>query len=322
VDIDPAALEKARAAGVLEGLDVYDNVETALRGSDADAVLATAAIAAHGEVVLAALRAGRHVLVEKPFTASLREARQAVELAGAKGLTLAVGQNYRYDAATALVSRVVRERELGEVRGLAVDFRRHYPFDDSTSPHPELDHSILVQIAIHHFDLMRAILNREPVRMYCHTWRPPGCQSIAPQAAAAVVEFDGGLVATYRANMLTTGEETPWWGVWRIECDAGEIFLRGPHYPDEDGLFDGMIDFDRRHSGYVELRPRGETPKTLELPALLASRELELEAFVRAVETGAELPISGSNNLPSLAMMMAALESARRGQAVMVTTDP
>jgi predicted dehydrogenase len=272
--------------------------------------------------MLAALRAGRHVLVEKPFAPTLREAREAVELAWERGLTLAVTQNYRYDSAMTVVSRVLRDRELGDVRDLTLDFRRHYPFDDSASQHPELDHSILIQIAIHHFDLMRAILNREPVRVYCHTWRPPGCQSIAPQAAAAVIEFEGGVVTTYQANMLTTGEETPWWGVWRIECDRGEVLIGGPLYADDYGTVgDGMFDYDRRNSGYVELRPHRKPARTLELPAPLYSRVILLEAFVRAVEIGADLPNSGYNNLPSLAMMTAAVESARRGEAVMVTTD-
>jgi len=317
VDIDPAAIEKARVAGVLDGVDAYDTVEAALRKTDAEAVLATAAIAAHGPVVLAALEAGRHVLVEKPFTATLREARKAVEIATARGLTLAVSQNYRYDPATALAIELVRERALGDVHGLAVDFRRWRQFDDSRSQHPELDHSILVQITIHHFDLMRAILGRDPVRVYCHTWRPPASESRAPQAAAAVVEFDGGAVASYRGNLLSGGEHTPWCGAWRIECADGDIFLRGPRDPDELDPVDAS-----GNSVYVELRPHGEAPRKVDVPAMqFDKRVVLLESFVRAVESGVELPISGRNNLPSLALVIAAAESAAQGNAVRVSVD-
>jgi predicted dehydrogenase len=252
VDRDPVALERARAEGLLEGIGAYDTVEAALAATDAEAVLATVAIAAHGPVMLAALEAGRHVLVEKPFAATLEEARRAVDAAAARGLTLAVTQNYRYDPAVAPVGRLVRERALGEVHGLTVDFRRFYHYDDAASPHPELDHSILVQIAIHHFDMMRAVLDENPVRVYCHAWRPPASESAAPQAAAAIIEFDGGTVATYRANIVCTGEPTPWCGVWRIECGEGDILLRGPDYPVEGSTFH----YDRRDPGYLELRPR------------------------------------------------------------------
>jgi predicted dehydrogenase len=200
VDHDPGVLEQARAAGLLEDIEVYDSLEVALRECDAEAVLATVAIAAHGPVTLAALEAGRHVLVEKPFAPTLWEARQAVDVAKARGLTLAVMQDYRYDPVLALVTRLVHERELGEVHGLVVDFRRDHRYDDSKSLNSELDHSILIQIAIHHFDLMRALLDRDPVRIYCHTWRPPASESMAPQAAMAVVEFAGGAVATYRGR--------------------------------------------------------------------------------------------------------------------------
>jgi predicted dehydrogenase len=317
VDIDPAAIEKARAVGVLEGVDVYDTVATALRKSDAEAVLVTAAIAAHGPIVLAALEAGRHVLVEKPFTPTLREAHDAVALAEARGLTLAVGQNYRYDPAAVLASRLVRERALGEVHGLTVNFRRLHQFDDSKSPHPELDHSILVQIAIHHFDLMRAILGRDPVRVYCHTWRPPASESRAPQAAAAVIEFDGGAVASYRGSTVSHGDETPWCGVWQVECTDGDIILRGPHPDERDAVTD-----ERRDPVYVELRPRGEAPRTMDLPEVLSDNRVGvLDAFVRAVEGGVALPISGRDNLPSLALMLAAADSARRGEAVPVSLD-
>jgi predicted dehydrogenase len=315
VDHDPAALAKARAAGLLDGIDVYGSLDDALRKTDADAVLATVAIAAHGPVMLAALAAGRHVLVEKPFAPTLEEAQQAVDLARAHGLTLAVVQNYRYYPAVAMLSRLVRERALGAVQGLTVDFRRFYPYDSSRSRHPELDHSILTQVAIHHFDLMRAVLDCDPVRVHCHTWPPPG-ESTAPRSAAAIVEFKGGTVATYRASMASTGEETPWCGVWRIECDDGDIHLRGPHYPHIDN---GTFYYDLRDPGYLELRPRGETPKRLELPAMLFPRVVLLEAFVSAVENGTDLPISGHNNLPSLALMIAAIESARRGAAVAIT---
>jgi predicted dehydrogenase len=316
VDHDPAAIEKARAAGLLDGIDVYDTLDAALRETDAEAVLATVAIAAHGSVMLTALRAGRHVLVEKPFAATLDEARRAVDAARTRGLTLAVAQNYRYDSAVALVSRLVRERALGAVHGLVVDFRRSYPFDDAASRNPELDHSILVQIAIHHFDMMRAVLDRDPVRVYCHTWRPPPSGSTAPQATAAIVEFEGGAVATFRASMVSTGEETPWSGLWRIECADGDIVLRGPDYPVVE---DGTFRYDHRDPGYLELRPRGEAPQRLELPAMLFPRVVLLEAFVSAIENGTDLPISGHNNLPSMALMIAAMESAERGEAVPVT---
>jgi predicted dehydrogenase len=161
---------------------------------------------------------------------------------------------------------------------------------------------------------MRAILGRDPARVSCHTWRPPASESRAPQAAAAIVEFDGGAVASYRGSMVSSGGQTPWCGDWRVECADGDIVLRGPH-PDELET----VNDNRRDPVYVELRPRGEAPKTMDLPVLSDSRVRVLDAFIQAVESGIELPISGRNNLPSLALMNAAADSARRGRAVAVT---
>src|SRR5205085_2436407 len=136
-------------------------------------------------------------------------------------LVVAVVQNFRFYAPVLLAAELVRSAALGPARGVSIDFRRFHPYDDDASLAPEIDHSILIQIAIHHFDLMRAILGQEAVRIYCRTWNPPASTSIAPAAASALVEFTDGTVATYRASMAGTADETPWCGVWRIECGEG-----------------------------------------------------------------------------------------------------
>jgi hypothetical protein len=95
--------------------------------------------------------------------------------------------------------------------------------------------------------------------------------------------------------------------------------VRGPHYPAEAGTFeDGTVDYDRRDPGYLEVRPRGQAPRKLSLPAMISPRVVLLESFIGAVQNGTDIPISGHNNLLSVAMMVAAVESASRGEAVLI----
>ena len=71
-----------------------------------DAVVVATPVASHHEIALAALRAGRHVLVEKPMTATAAEARTLVDEAARRALVLMVGHTFVYSSA------VRRMREL------------------------------------------------------------------------------------------------------------------------------------------------------------------------------------------------------------------
>lgn len=74
----------------------FESLAEALETVDADAVLVTVPLRAHAPVAIAALNAGKHVLVEKPFAEHIPEAREVVEAAKAAGKTLMVSQNYRF----------------------------------------------------------------------------------------------------------------------------------------------------------------------------------------------------------------------------------
>jgi predicted dehydrogenase len=312
VDSDPAALEAADRAGLLDDLEVYSSLEDSLEHADANSVFVTAAIAAHGPLILQSLTADRHVLVEKPLTPTFAEARQAVKVAEERDLVLAVVQNFRYYAPVLLASEIVRTGKVGQVRGASIEFRRFYPYDDTESSAPEIDHSIIIQIAIHHFDLMRAVLGEDAVSIYCHAWHPEPSTSIAPAAASAIVEFRGGAVVNYRASMIATGVETPWCGRWRIECADGDIVWAGPDYP----MIDGRWRYDLRDPGYVEVELKGRPAEHQPLTAMLLDRLLVVEAFADAIHTGVDLPISGRNNLGSIAMMEGAIQSISTGTCV------
>src|SRR5256885_1241617 len=87
-------------------------------------------------------------------------------------------------------------------------------------------------------------------------WSAPPRTTVAPAAASAIIDFDGGAVGTYRASVVPTGDQTPWSGTWRLECADGDILFAGPEYSAQSSI-PGV---DRKGPGYVELRPRGNTP--------------------------------------------------------------
>jgi predicted dehydrogenase len=305
VDVEPQMLTQLRAdVGVDAGI-CFPSLDAALAATMADAVLITTPVGGHAPAALAALAAGKHVLVEKPFAPSLVEAQEVVEAAADAGKVLMVSQNYRFYPAAQTAAALVRRGALGAVSGVSVQFRRYANLPPRESNrHYHIRHPLLMDMAIHHFDLMRYVLGQEPVSVHCHAWNPPWSNFSEPPAAVATIVFDGGAVVDYRGSWVSTAAQTAWDGEWQIECAGGVIAWTGR---DDSSL----------QSDAVTLRPRGKRPSRVPLPTLAHwDRAGSLAEFVDAVRSGREPLTSGRDNLASAALMFAAIQSAETGQPI------
>ena len=73
-----------------------------------------------------------------------------------------------------------------------MQFRRYANLPPRESNrHYHIRHPLLMDMAIHHFDLMRYVLGQEPVSVHCHAWNPPWSNFTEPPAAVATIVFDG-----------------------------------------------------------------------------------------------------------------------------------
>ncbi|MBC8161996.1 MAG: Gfo/Idh/MocA family oxidoreductase [Roseiflexaceae bacterium] len=305
VDLDQAMLAAAQQRLGLPPALCYATAAEAFAATDSDAVLITASLGAHVPVARAALEAGKHVLVEKPFAPSLAEGQELVALAQARGLTLMVSQNYRFFPAVQAAAALVREGTLGPVDLVTIDFRRNAnDRTDLTHRHFFIRHPLLLDMAIHHFDMMRYVLGQTASHVHCRAWNPPWSNFREPAEAAATVAFDGGATVSYRGSWLSPGTPTPWAGAWRIECQHGEISFTSRA---DRGLADDTL----------AIRAQGQpTARPVELPDMpLHDRKGSLAAFVAAVRSGEEPHCSGRDNLGSLALTYAAIAAAESGAA-------
>jgi predicted dehydrogenase len=305
VDVQPEMLLQLRAdVGVDEGA-CFPSLDAAFAATEADAVLVTTTIGGHAPLALTALDAGKHVLVEKPFAPSLVEAQEVVEAAADAGKVLMVSQNYRFYPAAQTAAALVRQGALGPVSGVSVQFRRYANLQPRDAHrHYQLRHPLLMDMAIHHFDLMRYVLGQEPVAVHCHAWSPPWSNFTDPPAAVATIMFDGGAVVDYRGSWVSTARQTAWDGEWQIECAGGVIEWTGR-------------DTDSLQADAVTLRPRGKRARRVSLPTFKYwDRAGSLAEFVDAIHMGREPQASGRDNLASAALMFAAIQSAETGAAV------
>jgi predicted dehydrogenase len=199
---------------------------------------------------------------------------------------------------------------LGRVSTVTTEFFKaaHFP-----GFREEMAHPLLVDMAIHPFDSARFLMGAEPVSVYCEAYNPPWSWFAGAAAAAATFTMDSGARYVYTGSWCAPGAETSWNGSWRVSGEAGTALWSGDTAPSvhlDDGHAERMHRDDRDRLG-----DGVEAPVAVGRPNGIA---WALQAFTAALRTG-ETPMGEVHeNVMSLAMVEAAVESADRGQRVLV----
>ena len=301
VDPDPAARRN------VEATPGYGVLEEALEAIECDAVLVASPPDTHHVVAKAALEAGRHVLCEKPLATTLQDAFDLVEAANRAERILMVSQNYRYNAPFRAVQRLVMEGELSELASIKISCRR----DTRTLFAPEdfrysMRLPYVLDMSIHHFDLIRAATGHDVRGVYARSWRVPDSPFVHHPAVAALLDLEGGVPVVYEGDWATHEPETSWNGDWEIVGEAGRLLWSGSN---ED-----------RGTGEVVLERWGREPRLVEQRDLeFVEREATLQALHAAIEGGEPPETAAADNVKSLAAMLGCVSSIDSGEPVDVT---
>ena len=288
VDVNEAALDEARRSLGLPDRACHVSVDEALAAIEPDLVVCVTPPQTHEEVVLAALAAGAHVICEKPLSTGMESARRMVEAAEAAGRTLAVSQNYRYQPEARAIRDVIAAGKYGAPGALTVTFARGPRLTGTY--HRHMAYPMIVDMCVHHYDLMRALLGREPAWTVARSFNPPWSWFDGAASLAQVLGFEGDVVASYSASLCTLGAETSWNGVWRIECSQGVIVW------DAQGVRAGG------EAGALEAVELDET--------VPAGQEAVLAEVVAALAKGRAPETCGRDNLKTLAVAFKTIEAS------------
>ena len=292
VDLNVAAAEQALAAHGLSGVVVGTSVAEVAAATGADAVVNVTVPVAHLPVNVEALAAGLPVLCEKPAAPTVADALRQAAAAEAHGRLLMISQSRRYYAALDALRAEVRE--LGAIGSVVTEFYKAPHFGGFRE---EMDHVLLVDMAIHAFDAARYVTGADPVSVYCEEHNPPWSWFQADANAHAVFSFDDGSRFVFTGSWCAPGLETSWNGSWRISAEHGSAAW--------DGGSHVSVETDA-------LRERDIAPAAKEEIAG------SLAEFLDALRTGAEPSGSARQNVRSLAMVEAAVRSAESGARVRI----
>lgn len=308
-DLDAAAADRLAAEFGLKTAAIEPNLEALLAGTKPDLVFDVVIPAARHQVVSTALRHDCHVLSEKPMATSLEEARDLVARAEAAGKLHAVVQNRRFNQGIRRIRATLDSGVLGRLNAIHCDFFVGAHFDGFRN---HMQHVLLLDMAIHTLDAARYLAGERPLAVYCHETNPASSWYAHGSVANAIFEFSGDVLFTYRGAWSAEGANTSWDSAWRLVGSKGTLLWDG-----ETGFAAHRVAGDEgffRPLEPIEIAPAQSPTQTLGHASVLLD-------FLDSIETRRQPETVGHDNITSLAMVFAAIESARLRQRIEIAPE-
>ena len=304
VDLNRTAAEQSAARHKLAAATIGTDLEAILNQTKPDIVFDCTIPAAHVQVTTTALRHGCHVLGEKPLSDSMPNARLMLAEAGKAGRIYAVMQNRRYLPNMLALRSFLASGAIGRITTAHCDFFLGPHFGGFRD---EMEHALLVEMAIHTFDQARYLTGADPRTAMAYEWNPPGSWFRHGASAMALFEMSRDIVYSYRGSWCAEGVDTPWESAWRIIGEKGTVTwdgadtFRAQEVTGADGFFRARA--DRAVPYNPEAMPRKGHAGCI-------------DEFLAAVRNGKVPQTICTDNIKSLSMLYAAIESASLGKKV------
>jgi predicted dehydrogenase len=301
VDISPDNLARAGAeAGIPAGLQ-FLTLDAALQAVSADALLSVTPPPIHIQHARVGFARGLHVMTEKPLADTLEHAQEMLRLAKAAQRRLLVSQNYRYRPCIQRVKQLLAEKAAGDFGHGHIDF--YIPADFTGTYREKMEFPLLIDMAIHHLDLIRYVTGRNIVKVTTLSFNPAWSWYAHDAGLKMLLELEEGARFSYSGDWSGKGRTTSWNGTWRLQCAEGSIHLEN----------------DELQVARCKRWGKEPTSEKIVLPKLeLEDRAATLHQFAEAIRSGQPAELDGSGNIWSFAAVIAGMESARSGQPVAI----
>jgi len=290
-------------------VQVFDDALSLINHTDAELVVITSPNQSHYPLAKAAILAGKHLVVEKPFALHLHQASELVELAAQQGVSICAFHNRRYDDDFLALQCLIAEGRLGQIRLMQSSFDRFRPtVQQRWRESAEFGSGILFDLGPHLID--QALLLFGPpqaLTAQCRILRPGGQNtdyfqlqlhyadkevllSSSPFAAGVAQRFQvQGDLASFRCYGLDPQEEL-------LRFGAG---FADPRWP------------QRQQQRRAEL---ADATGTQQLPLAAGDYGGFYRQLALALAGKAALPVSGKDAINSVKAIELALQSAASGQ--------
>jgi predicted dehydrogenase len=279
----------------------YTDYRQAIAESDADAVLVTLPVHLHADAIVCSVRAGKHVLCEKPVVRS-RQGLAAVLAAAEKqpDIVVMVAQNYRRRPWAIALRNLVADGSLGAVGHIGLRFSQPELLEGGRT---DMENPLLEDMSIHHLDLLRYLTGSNAAEVFAREYRPPWSRYRGASGVDAIITLENGIPISYTGSWAGRGRNTSWDGDYTIESERGVLTMT-------DGLFSFAPSTSDDIPWMPQTGPGGIAPA--------GDLESVLDMFWNAVVTGAEPDTSITDNSHSMELLFALQDSVRLRRPVHV----
>ncbi len=306
-----AVTERAEAVGRKYGVPSTTSIEAVLDNPEVDIVYIATPTSVHRDQAVAAARAGKHVLVEKPIGLDLNQGREVLAACRKAGVKCASGYMMRYHGAHREIRRIIAERELGEIVFGRAQLTCWYP------PIPGAwrqswnlgGGGALMDMGTHCLDLLEWLIG--PIDRLSALVETVTFDYEVEDSATVLLHFGNGAQGIVDVNFNVPDEAAQ--NVLEIRGTKGAIYADHTIGQDAGGrvrLFapEGIGGYDA-----AQVRDDGDIGRDLDFERVNMYRA-QAEAFVQAIENDTEPPVSGAVGLRALELTLRAYQAAKEGR--------
>jgi len=299
--------------------DQENSYEDVLKRRDVEAILLTAPNSAHCALAVAAAEQGKHVLVEKPIANLIPEARRMVEACRENGVILSVAHNQRRLAGYRKIREMIQKGEVGKIATVETNFSHNAGFRLTPQMwrwhEKECPGGPMMTLGVHPADTLQYLAG--PIQSVFAFFNRLCLQTEIIDTGAAILQFESGAVGYLGSSFIT-----PWVNYCNVYGTEANLYLTvelPARKPDETpGQYGDHWNYADRNSA-LYLKRKGEDQKVrvdLKPGEILTEEVNEFAACIRNRQTP---ETAGPEAIRALAVILAAVRSARTRQVVSLT---
>jgi predicted dehydrogenase len=267
-----------RESVTADGVLFYTDIEEAIERERPDFLVNVTPPHVHGRINHIAFDHKLPVLCEKPISFDYEEAASMTERAVSERIPFMIAENYRRLAYPRTLKRLLAEGAIGRISTMDVTFCRYHQVQRDYAV------SLLDDIAIHHFDMMRYFTAAEGRRIFAKRYQPLNAweEEDADHNLVVFAEMTDGVRISYSGTITSRFTPTVWHGNWRIDGTEGSaelsekqiVIVRGGQRTKVE-LIDGQAD---TLDDFLESLKAGIEPETS------AADYMRTQAFVHSAK--------------------------------------
>jgi predicted dehydrogenase len=309
VDLNPEAFVNAKEGLGLRDDQLYTDIRKAFDENKADFCGIVVPPAFHEQVVDIALDHGLNILSEKPIADTLEASVRIAEKVKRAGIKMGVTMSHRFDQDKTSLRRELRSNRHGRLDYLVCRFTCDCrKFGTWGKFRHEIPDALMVEGAVHHLDILADLAGAPCDTIYAQTWNPAWGQYAGDSQALVTLHFENGRRAVYEGAKTNAVGLNGWTEEYiRAECEHATLILDHRHIQ--------RFAVDSTPWTFASQTP-GEALPLLQQPKW--ANTWLIEKFIRWLEGGEPMETNVEDNLQSVALVFAAIESSRTGQPVKV----